>query len=165
LEQYGIPIIFYDQVGCGRSTHHRERLRDATFWTFDLFIGELENLIDHLKIRDRGFYVLGQSWGGILAGTYASLRPVGLKKVVICGGPASLPLFIEGGKRLRAQLPQDIREILEKGDLDGDLQNPEYQRASEFFYKRHVCRIDPLPEPVKQAFANLEDDSTAYHTM
>jgi proline-specific peptidase len=163
--RFGIPIIFYDQVGCGRSTHHRERLGDGDFWTFDLFYGELDNLIDHLKLRERGFYLFGQSWGGMLAGAYASLRPVGLKKVIIGGGPASFPLFVEGGKRLRAQLPQDIREILEKGDQDGDLKNPEYERASEYFYKQFVCRLDPMPEPVKQAFVNLEDDATAYNTM
>jgi proline-specific peptidase len=140
-------------------------MRDASFWTFNLFVGQIDNLIDHLNIRETGFYVIGQSWGGMLAGTYASRRPKGLQKVIICGGPASFPLFIEGGKRHRAQLPRDVREILEKGEKEGDLKSPEYERASEYFYKRHVCRIDPMPEAVKQAFINLKDDPTAYHTM
>ncbi|KAI9154764.1 L-amino acid amidase [Paramyrothecium foliicola] len=165
LSQHGIPLIFYDQVGCGRSTHHRDRLRDESFWTFDLFINELDNLIDHLQVREREFFLLGQSWGGMLAGSYASRRPVGLKKLVICGAPASFPLFVEGGKRLRAQLPADVREELEKGEANGDLKSPEYEKAAAVFYSRHVCRVNPFPEPVKKAFKNLENDSTAYHTM
>ncbi|ETS81527.1 hypothetical protein PFICI_06529 [Pestalotiopsis fici W106-1] len=165
LDRYGIPIIFYDQIGCGRSTHLRDKMGDEAFWTFDLFIAELNNLIDHLQLRDRGFYVLGQSWGGMLAGMFAARRPQGLVKVVIAGAPASFPLYVEGGKRLRAKLPADIQSILEAGDQSGELETPEYERASAFFYKQHVCRIDPLPGPVQQAFTNLKDDPTAYNTM
>lgn len=51
---YGIPTLLYDQIGCGRSTHLREKMGDAEFWSFDLFIKELDNLIDHLNIRERG---------------------------------------------------------------------------------------------------------------
>ncbi|KAI1496075.1 Alpha/Beta hydrolase protein [Biscogniauxia marginata] len=130
---------------------------DDTFWTFDLFIAELENLVDHLQLRQKGFYVLGQSWGGMLAGMYASRRPEGLKKLVISGSPASFPLFIEGGKRLRAQLPSFIRKALEGGDRDGNYNTPEYEQASAIFYARHVCRIDPLLEAVQQAFDGSEE--------
>ncbi|RYP43687.1 hypothetical protein DL768_009788 [Monosporascus sp. mg162] len=165
IDQYHIPIVFYDQIGCGRSTHLRDKMRDESFWTFDLFIAELDNLIDHLQLRSKGFYLLGQSWGGMLAGMYAARRPKGLKKLVIAGAPASFPLFVEGGKRLRAQLPADIQKILEEGDRTGNLETPEYERASTIFYARHVCRIDPLPQPVQQAFINLKDDPTAYNTM
>ncbi|KAF2996151.1 hypothetical protein E8E14_000521 [Neopestalotiopsis sp. 37M] len=165
LDQYGVPVIFYDQTGCGRSTHHRDKMGDEDFWTFDLFITELNNLIDHLQLRDRGFYVLGQSWGGMLAGMFAARHPRGLIKLVIAGSPANFPLFVEGGKRLRSKLPVDIQRILEAGDQNGDFETPEYKRASAFFYKQHVCSIDPLPEPVQQAFVNLRDDPTAYNTM
>ncbi|KAK8868377.1 proline-specific peptidase [Apiospora arundinis] len=165
LDQYGMPVVFYDQIGCGRSTHLRDRMKDDSFWNFDLFIAELDNLIDHLQLRDRGFYLLGQSWGGMLAGMFAARRPRGLIKLVICGSPASFPLFVEGGKRLRAALPDEVRKVLEDGDRTGELETPEYERASAFFYKRHVCQIDPMPEPVQRAFANLKDDPTAYNTM
>ncbi|KAI6090757.1 Alpha/Beta hydrolase protein [Hypoxylon rubiginosum] len=165
VEQHNIPIVFYDQIGCGRSTHLRDKLGDATFWTFDLFIAELNNLVDHLQLRSKGFCVLGQSWGGMLAGMYAARRPEGLKKLVIAGSPASFPLFVEGGKQQRASLPADIQKVLEEGDRTGNFETPEYKRASTSFYKKHVCRVDPLPEPVQQAFANLKDDSTAYNTM
>ncbi|OTA60258.1 proline-specific peptidase [Hypoxylon sp. EC38] len=160
-EKYGIPIVFYDQVGCGRSTHYREKIGDDSFWTFDLFIQELDNLVDHLKLRKRGFFIIGQSWGGMLGAVYATRHPEGLRKLIIASSPASVPLYVEGNKKLRSELPQDIREALEGSDHD----SLEYKKASEFFYKQHVCRLDPRPTDVETAFKNLEDDPTAYLTM
>ena len=62
-ETYEIPIIYYDQVGCGRSTRFTES-QDGSFWTLDLFLEELENLIEHFSLHQVGFYILGHSWGG-----------------------------------------------------------------------------------------------------
>ena len=33
------------------------------------------------------------------------------------------------------------------------------------FYRRHVCRLDPWPEEVVRAFAQIEEDPTVYFTM
>jgi len=164
-EKHGVPIIFYDQVGCGRSTHFQEKMGDASFWTFDLFYQELDNLIDHLNLREKGFYVLGQSWGGLLGGAYACLRPKGLKKLIISSGPASMILHVEGVKKLLAQLPEDVKKTIEECERKGDYESPEYEAASEVFYERHVCRIKPQPEEVQAAFKNLKEDPTAYLTM
>lgn len=95
---YGIPTVLYDQIGCGRSTHLRDKMSDVEFWSFDLFIKELDTLIDHLNLRDRGFFLLGQSWGGVLAASYAMHQPqgktpAGLRKLVIASGPSSIPLY------------------------------------------------------------------------
>lgn len=95
---YGIPTVFYDQIGCGRSTHLREKMGDAEFWSFELFIKEIDTLVDHLQLRDRGFYLLGQSWGGVLAASYAMSQPQGkspkgLRKLIISSGPSSIPLY------------------------------------------------------------------------
>src|SRR5580692_3492940 len=58
----GRQVIFYDQIGNGRSTHLPER--GADFWTVDLFVAELDNLLDALGLKDSGYHLLGQSWGG-----------------------------------------------------------------------------------------------------
>jgi hypothetical protein len=42
---YGIPVILYDQVGCGQSMLLPEMMGDTSFWTVDLFMEELENLL------------------------------------------------------------------------------------------------------------------------
>ena len=64
LIDYGIPVILYDQIGCGESTRYPERMGDAAFWTPELFMAELDNLKQALGIKE--FDLLGQSWGGML---------------------------------------------------------------------------------------------------
>jgi L-proline amide hydrolase len=68
LAQDGRAVVHYDQLGNGRSTHFPDR--GADFWTVELFVRELHNLLDALGIGAR-HHVLGQSWGGFLAQEYA----------------------------------------------------------------------------------------------
>jgi proline-specific peptidase len=161
--QNGIPVVFYDQIGCGHSTHLPEKMGDEGFWTFDLFFRELENLLSHLAVNK--YHLVGQSWGGILAAAYAITRPKGLKKLVISGGPASIPLYMKGVRTLLDALPDDVRKTLEDCDARGDHESPEFEAAAAVFYSRHVCRLDPYPDEVMATFVNLKKDPTAYLTM
>ena len=64
LTDYGIPVILYDQIGCGKSTRYPDRMGDGAFWTAELFMAELDNLKQALGIKN--FDLLGHSWGGML---------------------------------------------------------------------------------------------------
>ncbi|KAG2097496.1 uncharacterized protein F5147DRAFT_763358 [Suillus discolor] len=45
------------------------------FWTVDLFVDELENLVAHPQVGvQNGFALLGHSWGAMLVAHYASHR-------------------------------------------------------------------------------------------
>jgi proline-specific peptidase len=92
-KQYGIPVVFYDQIGNGRSTHLREKAGDESFWNEDLFIKELDSLVDYLDLRS-GFDLHGQSWGAMLAARYAVLHPKGLRKLIIADAPGSIELHL-----------------------------------------------------------------------
>ncbi|KAI0886579.1 proline-specific peptidase [Annulohypoxylon maeteangense] len=164
-ESRGIPLILYDQIGCGRSTHLREKAGDESFWTFDLFVKQLDELVDHLSLRDSGFHVLGQSWGGMLGSAYAARRPRGLRRLVLSGAPASMPLYKQACKIRLAELPEDVGRALKECDAKGDHESPEFKDAAAVFMRRFVCRLDPLPEPIQRTFKNIRDDSTAYGTM
>lgn len=78
---YGIPVVLYDQLGCARSTHLQEKAGDVSFWNYDLFVAELNNLLDHLAIDH--YDVLGHSFGGIISTVFASRRPPGLRKLIV----------------------------------------------------------------------------------
>lgn len=86
------PIIHYDQLGNGKSTHLRERAGQGDFWTVELFVTELYALVKHLGLKE--YYVLGQSWGGFLVQEFAVTKPVGLKAIVISNSAASFPEFV-----------------------------------------------------------------------
>src|SRR3954469_25859663 len=91
LARDGRAVVHYDQLGNGRSTHLPERGSD--FWTVDLFVRELHNLVDALGLRS-GHHVLGQSWGGFLAQEYALTAPAGLRSLVLADTAASFPDFV-----------------------------------------------------------------------
>ncbi|KAH8900807.1 proline-specific peptidase [Thozetella sp. PMI_491] len=165
-ETHGIPVVLYDQVGCARSTRFPEKLGDGDFWSFDLFIAELDNLIDHLGLRaPLGFSLVGQSWGGMLGAEYASRHPPGLHKFVNAGGPASFPLMAEGEKPMLAALPDDVRKTIEDCLAKEDYESEAFEEASGVFYARHFCCLDPFPDEVQECFGHLKEDPTVYKTM
>ena len=158
----GRAVIHYDQLGNGRSTHLREA--PAEFWTVDLFLDELDTLLAHLGIAD-GYCLLGQSWGGMLAAEHSVRRPKGLKALVIANSPSSFPTWVEEALRLRRALPGGVHETLLKHEATDDFDHPEYQAASDVFYRNHVCRLDPWPPEVVATFDAVAADPTVYHTM
>jgi len=164
LAESGRAIVFYDQLGNGNSTHLPERTGDGDFWTPELFVRELRNLVAHLGIADR-HHVLGQSWGGFLAQEYALTQPEGLRSLTLANTAASFPDFLAEANRLREQLPPDVEATLRRHEAEGTTADLEYEEACMVFYKRHLCRLDEWPEEVTSAFEWIERDPTVYHTM
>ncbi|MEU6866523.1 proline iminopeptidase-family hydrolase [Streptomyces sp. NPDC046876] len=158
----GRPVVHYDQLGNGNST----RLPDAgaDFWTVELFLDELDNLLAHLGIAD-DYLLFGQSWGGMLGAEHAVRRPAGLRGLVIANSPAAMPLWRAECERLKDEAPAEVRDALRRHEATGDFHHPEYQQAALEFYRRHVCRVDPPPAEVATTFLALESDPTVYGTM
>ncbi|KZT08017.1 proline-specific peptidase [Laetiporus sulphureus 93-53] len=159
----GIPVIFYDQLGCGNSTHLRHKGKE--FWTFELFMDELENLVAKLGIQD-SYDVVGHSWGGMLAASFICARqPAGLKRLILFSTPSSMELWQKGTRSLLQGLPENVRESIEKHEAAGTTDSPEYQKAAEVFLAKHVCRIHPPPEDLANAFISQSQDPTVYSIM
>ena len=154
-------VVHYDQLGGGRSTHYPDR--GAEFWTPELFVRELKNLVDALGISGR-HHVLGQSWGGFLAEEYAFTQPPGMRALVLADTAASWADFAAEAGKLREQLPAEVQATLAKHEEAGSYDDPEYMEACLVFYGRHVCRI-PWPPEVAKTFELLEQDPTVYRTM
>ena len=161
LATTGRPVIHYDQLGCGNSTHLRDR--GAEFWTVERFLEELANLLDKLDVGPH--HLLGQSWGGMLGAEYAVTRPSGLRSLVISNSPASMDLWVTEANRLRQDLPSDVRNALDYHEANGTTDDPAYLAATQVFYDRHVCRVVPNPPEVVATMTQLNEDPTVYHTM
>jgi L-proline amide hydrolase len=161
LAETGRIVVHYDQLGCGRSTH----LPDAPvdFWTPQLFVDEFENLVRHLGYAK--VHVLGQSWGGMLGAEIAVRRVPQVQSLAICNSPASMQLWVEGAAQLRRRLPPEVQDALDRHEAHGTVSDPEYLRATEVFYSRHVCRVVPTPRDFADSVAQMEAEPTVYHTM
>lgn len=162
LAEQGRAVVHYDQLGCGNSTHLPDRGPD--FWTVQLFLDELANLLEQLGIAD-SHHVLGQSWGGMLGAEYGVTRPAGLRSLVIANSPASMELWVSEANRLRADLPDEVQKTLLAHEEAGTTDSAEYADAVKVFYDRHVCRVVPNPPEVTATFEQIAADPTVYHTM
>jgi L-proline amide hydrolase len=162
LAARGWPVVHYDQLGNGGSTHLPDKGPD--FWTPELFEAELTNLVRQLGIG--GNYVpFGQSWGGLLVAMHAAKRPKGLKGLVIANSPASYPLWLQEMKVLRDGLPPGVDEVLRRHEAAGTTDSPEYYSTMQAFYDKHVCRIKPAPRDMQASQYEIYNDSTVYFTM
>jgi L-proline amide hydrolase len=160
-DETGRRVIHYDQIGCGNSGH----LPDAPvgFWTPELFIEEFHTVRGALGIDE--YHLLGQSWGGMLAAEIAVLQPAGLASLEICNSPASMTLWMAAAAELRAQLPPETQAALDRHEAAGTVTDPEYLAATEEFYRRHVCRVVPMPQDFVDTEKQMEAEPTVYHTM
>lgn len=136
------PVIFYDQLGNGRSTHLPSK--PMSFWTIDLFIDELANLVDYLGISSR-YDILGHSWGGMLSSEFIIRRqPAGLRKLVSVGSLPSMELWNKATQILHKELPQEAQEDLKNGFRD----KIRYRKGLEAHHSRHGCILKPPPKEV-----------------
>ncbi|KAI4591638.1 hypothetical protein KJ359_012755 [Pestalotiopsis sp. 9143b] len=164
--QYGIPVIFYDQIGCGRSTHLRDMAGNKEFWQESLFVAELNNLIDHLKLRDGpGFHLLGQSWGGMLGAAFASSRPRGLQKLVLASGLSSIELSCRGIQLCKEAMPLYVQKVMDWGRETGDREDPAVKEANAAFNKTFISRAETMAPELLAAFKTMSEDTTVYDTM
>ncbi|KAK7688222.1 hypothetical protein QCA50_008592 [Cerrena zonata] len=135
-----IPVILYDQVGNARSTHLKEK--PPTFWTLDLFIDELINLLKHFGIYD-SFDLLGHSWGGILGSEFEVRRqPAGLKHLILSDSLAASALWGKSNMELMQSMPKEVQEGLGVGMKDP----AKFWAALQEFHKVYGCTVKPTPQ-------------------
>ncbi len=134
------PIIFYDQLGSGRSEHPT----DTALWNFPRFVQEVDAVRRALKLDS--VHLLGHSWGGALAAEYLiATKPVGIKSVIFSSPLISTPRWIADADSLREQLPESIQAVLDENEQAGTLNTPAYAAATDSFYARHVQRLPTAP--------------------
>ncbi len=143
-------IIFYDQLG----SYFSDQPNDPELWTLDRFVEEVEQIRAALHLDN--FFLLGHSWGGLLAMEYSLKYQHHLKGLIISNMTASVPDYIEHFNHLRRQLSQESQDILAKYEERGEFTHPDYEKVLyEELYAKHLCRLSPWPDPVVRTFAHL----------
>jgi proline iminopeptidase len=133
LAEEGRVVVLYDQVGCGKSDRptHIE-------WSVGVFVAELAALRTQLEL-DR-IHLLGTSWGGQLALEHALSGYGGLTSLVLSSTLASVDEWAEEARRLRAELPREIVDVLDRCEQAEAFDDPAYRRALAAFDDRSVHR-------------------------
>ncbi len=162
LPAEGIEYIYYDQLG----SYYSDQPSDTSLWTTERFVEEVEQVRKALGLNKDNFYLLGQSWGGILAMEYALKYQDNLKGLIISNMMSSIPAYNAYAKEvLGPQLDPDVYEEILEIEANQDFENPRYMELlMEHHYTEHVLRmpIENWPEPVMRSLNHVNPEVYVY---
>ncbi len=151
----GIEYYYYDQLG----SFYSDQPADTSLWRTDRFVEEVEQVRQALGLGPDNFYLLGHSWGGILALEYALKYQQNLKGLIISNMMASIPAYNEyAHNTLMPAMDPDVLAEIQKLEATGDTENPRYMELLvPNHYEQHILRLpaDQWPDPVNRAFAHI----------
>ena len=146
----GIEFYEYDQLGCGNS----DKPADTSLWVLDRFVEEVEQVRQAIGADSTNFYILGNSWGGILGMQYALKYQNNMKSLIVANMMASCPEYGKYAEEVLAkQMDPKVLAEIRAIEAKGDFNNPRYMELlMPNFYNEHLCRLNPWPEPLTRAF-------------
>jgi len=150
------PLIFFDQVGCGRSTLEM----DTTQMNISFYVDEVYQVKQALGLKD--FYLYGQSWGTILGAEYYFAHPEGIKGIILASPALSGKLWIRDAQLLLKQLPDSLQKVIRKYEKLKEFHAAEYQEAMMVYYRQHIARKLPWSADIDSTFAYLGEDVYTY---
>lgn len=138
-------IIFYDQLGCGRSSSPK----DGCLYSVENAVDDLKELIHTLHLNK--FHVMGHSFGGIVAFEYAKadchLNSGGggnCLSLILDSTPSNMKTSLQECSRLE----DEIKSELTLDDMDAE---EAARLVNDRLRKRSECRLEELPVPLATA--------------
>jgi proline iminopeptidase len=153
LAAAGVEFFYYDQLGSTFS----DQPTDTSLWTIDRFVDEVEQVRVGLGLDKDNFYLLGHSWGGILAVEYALRHGEHIKGLIISSMMMSVPDYNQYAETVLAkQMPPEVLAEIKAIEARGDYENPRYtELLIPHFYHAHVCRLADWPDAVNRALGKI----------
>jgi proline iminopeptidase len=152
--QAGIEFYHYDQLG----SYYSDQPENDSLWTIERFVEELEQVRQKLGLNSENFFILGNSWGGILAMEYALKYQKNLKGMIISNMTADFDKYEAYNAKLRSEMRKSLIDSLEVFEKKNDFHNPKYQDlVFNEYYTRHILRLPAKewPEPVLRSFKHV----------
>ena len=151
----GIEYYYYDQLGSAYS----DQPDDPSLWETSRFVEEVEQVRQALGLNRDNFFLLGHSWGGILAIEYALKYQKNMKGLIISNMMASIPAYNEYAEKvLMPTMDQKVLAEIKQLEKDGKFEDPRYMELlMPNHYALHILRMPPdqWPEPVQRSFKRL----------
>jgi proline iminopeptidase len=151
----GIEYYYYDQLGSAWS----DQPDDPDLWTIPRFVDEVEQVRVALGLDRDNFYLLGHSWGGMLAMEYALEHQEHLKGLVISNMMSSGPAYNAYAEQvLMPAMDQGVLAEIKAFEANGTTDDARYMELLfPHHYVQHILRrpLDEWPDPVNRAFAAI----------
>ncbi|MFD2201742.1 proline iminopeptidase-family hydrolase [Shivajiella indica] len=154
---YNGPIIFWEQLGSGRS----DALTDTSLMTIENYVDQVERLRKHLGLKD--FILYGHSWGTMLGMDYYLAYPDEVKAIIFSSPLFSTDLWIADADTLIATLPDSVQQVIRYHESIGEYEHPDYQEATKLYYSLYVTRKE-RPK-MDRSHLNLASGANVYLYM
>jgi len=128
------PIVFYDQLGSGRS----DRITDTTLMTVERYVEEVEQVRKELDLEK--VFLHGQSWGTALGLEYYLKYPDHVEGIIFSSPYFSTKRWIKDANDLVKTLPDSIQQIIKTNEKNQSFNNQEYKNAVSLFYSKFLRR-------------------------
>ncbi len=155
--QEEIEYYYYDQLG----SYYSDQPDDLDLWTTERFVEEVEQVRVALGLDASNFYLLGQSWGGILAMEYALKYQENLKGLIISNMMSSIPEYNQYAQEiLGPQMDPVIYKEIKDLEAAEDFTNPRYgELLFSHYYTEHILRMPPdqWPEAVMRSLTHANN--------
>lgn len=157
----GIQFVLYDQLG----SFYSDQPTDSALWTIDRFVEEVEQVRQALNMDSTNFYLLGHSWGGILATEYALKYQRHLKGLIISNMMTDCVAYDKyAADVLSKQMDKNILDTIQRMEANGQYTDPKYMELLlPHFYAKHLCRLAEWPDAVNRSFEHM--NSSIYVLM
>jgi proline iminopeptidase len=151
----GIEYYYYDQLGSSYS----DQPDDPSLVDLPRYVDEVEQVRKALGLDSRNFYLLGHSWGGLLAAEYALKYGRNLKGLVISNMMMSIPAYNNYAETvLMPAMDQKALAEIRQLEAEGKYEDPRYMALLlPNHYVHHVLRMpfEQWPEPVTRSIAHM----------
>ena len=153
-----IEYYYYDQLGSAYS----DQPKAPELWELPRFVEEVEQVRVALGLDSTNFFLMGHSWGGVLAIEYALKYQQHLKGLVISNMMASVPAYnaYATNTLMPAMDPKVLAEV-KALEAKKDYANPRYMELLiPNHYEKHILRRPAAewPEPMTRSFKHVNND-------
>jgi proline iminopeptidase len=123
-------------------------------------VEEVEQVRKAIGADSTNFYLLGNSWGGILGMQYALKYQGNMKALIVADMMASCPEYGKYAEDvLSKQMDPKVLAEIRAMEAKGDFSNPRYMELlMPNFYAVHLCRLPEWPDPVNRTFKHLNPE-------
>lgn len=155
FQREGFEFYEYDQLG----SYYSDQPTDSTLWTTERFVEEVEQVRQAIGADSSNFYVVGNSWGGILGMEYALKYQKHLKGLVVSNMVASAPEYGNYAEKVLAkQMKPEILAEIRAIEAKKDFANPRYMELLiPNFYHAHICRLTEWPDALNRTFKHANN--------
>lgn len=139
-----VQVTIYDQLGSLYSDQpdYSDPEIAKKYLTYDYFLDEVDEVREKLGLDN--FYLIGQSWGGLLVQEYAVKYGQHLKGAIISSMVDEIQEYVKHVNELREKtLPKEAVDFMKDCEAKNDYSNPKYQEYVQVMNENFIDRKQP----------------------